>query len=199
MLIQLHVIYLPGKGVRFPGNGIPGCLNIGNIPRSYCSWEVLSHPDVIHIPGSSRYVKCLPFGRFLFKWKGTNFTHKKEDPGIKNDVHFKNSAHKLTTTTKKKGCTSASTWICFSSCPQKSSKARINSSFGQWIKAFPINGWLPFCRLNKRFQLRICEPNSSYQIPMKSKLFEEKSNIQWMEMPRNAPHAVGQPFGSFGC
>ena len=33
------------------------------------------------IPGSSRYVNFLPFGRF-FGWKGTNFTHL-EDPGIK--------------------------------------------------------------------------------------------------------------------
>ena len=33
-----------------------------------------------HIPGSSTYVKFLPFGSF-FWWKGTNFTHL-EDPGI---------------------------------------------------------------------------------------------------------------------
>ena len=32
------------------------------------------------IPGSSIYVKCLPFGSF-FWWKGTDFTHS-EDPGI---------------------------------------------------------------------------------------------------------------------
>ena len=32
------------------------------------------------IPGSSRYVKFLPFGR-SFWWKGTNFTHL-EDPGM---------------------------------------------------------------------------------------------------------------------
>ena len=34
----------------------------------------------MYIPGSSRYVKFLPFGIF-FGWKGTNFTHL-EDPGI---------------------------------------------------------------------------------------------------------------------
>ena len=33
-----------------------------------------------YIPGSSKCVKFLPFGRF-FRWKGTNFTHL-EDPGI---------------------------------------------------------------------------------------------------------------------
>ena len=34
------------------------------------------------IPGSSKYVKLVPFGR-IFGWKGTNFTHL-EDPGIKH-------------------------------------------------------------------------------------------------------------------
>ena len=34
----------------------------------------------IHRPGSSRYVRFLPFGRF-FWWKGRNFTHL-EDPGM---------------------------------------------------------------------------------------------------------------------
>ena len=33
-----------------------------------------------YIPGSSKYVKLVPFGR-IFGWKGTNFTHL-EDPGI---------------------------------------------------------------------------------------------------------------------
>ena len=34
----------------------------------------------LYIPGSSRYVKFLPFG-WVFGWKGTNLTHL-EDPGI---------------------------------------------------------------------------------------------------------------------
>ena len=37
--------------------------------------------STVVIPGSSRYVKFLPFGVF-FWWKGTNFTHL-EDPGIR--------------------------------------------------------------------------------------------------------------------
>ena len=41
------------------------------------SWYVHIY---ILIPGSSKYVKFLPFGRF-FRWKGTNFTHL-EDPGM---------------------------------------------------------------------------------------------------------------------
>ena len=41
--------------------------------------DPLPHPTP-KIPGSSRYVKFLPFGRF-FGWKGTNFTHL-EDPGM---------------------------------------------------------------------------------------------------------------------
>ena len=37
-----------------------------------------------YIPGSSRYVTFLPFGRF-FGWKGTNFTCL-EDPGIEDST-----------------------------------------------------------------------------------------------------------------
>ena len=40
-------------------------------PRFFGDW----HSS--HIPGSSRYVKFLPFGRF-FGWKGTHFTHKRK-------------------------------------------------------------------------------------------------------------------------
>ena len=62
---------------------LSGCLASDGFHQFHCSkvlWDLF-------IPGSSRYVKFLPFG-WVFGWKGTNFTHL-EDPGIHSMLWWK--------------------------------------------------------------------------------------------------------------
>ena len=84
---------LPQVTVTVPDDAPPGTVLAIPIRGSVSAWWDLPFVDFqwhighdvfiyiyIYIPGSSRYVKFLPFGMF-FGWKGTNFTHL-EDPGI---------------------------------------------------------------------------------------------------------------------
>ena len=67
--------------ILFVAQQAPGPLRISNnifIKKTLPSY----------IPGSSRYVKCLPFGRGFWMIFGTNFTHKEEDPGINININI---------------------------------------------------------------------------------------------------------------
>ena len=55
-------------------------MKVNQMKVSNGKYTIHGYYGKVCIPGSSRYVKFLPFGRF-FGWKGTNLTHL-EDPGI---------------------------------------------------------------------------------------------------------------------
>ena len=63
-----------------------GSLGVGAICFGGYKDQSLSTQKMQWIPGSSRYVKFLPFGKF-FGWKGTNSTHL-EDPGIHTNLRI---------------------------------------------------------------------------------------------------------------
>ena len=74
---SLHIRKFPpdsmmGIGFRW----LPGV----NLPGQTVKPQAMYFSTKWGIPGSSRYVKFLPFGR-CFWWKGVHFTHL-EDPGI---------------------------------------------------------------------------------------------------------------------
>ena len=66
------------KTVRTPRD--PGYVDSLVTMQKNREWKGMRE-SIRRIPGSSRYVKFLPFGMYFGGFFGTNFTHL-EDPGI---------------------------------------------------------------------------------------------------------------------